>query len=74
MSKPRYALLSFTLLLPLTARADDPYVKLGIGWSRFDDRAVVENETGFALAYGAKYDKIRGLGVGYVDFGRDRQL
>lgn len=72
MSKPLYALLVCSLLLPLTARADDPYVKLGIGWSRFDYSAVVENETGFSLAYGAKYDKVWGLEVGYVDFGRDR--
>ena len=72
MCKPWYALLACSLLLPLTAHADDPYVKLGVGWSRFDYDAVVENETGFSIAYGARYDKVWGLEVGYVDFGRDR--
>ncbi len=64
-----------TLLLPAVALADDPYVKLGVGWSNFDYSGMVsESETGYSLAYGAKYDKMWGLEVGYVDFGRDRSI
>lgn len=71
MSKSLYTLLACSLLLPLTARADDPYLKLGVGWSRFDFDAVAENKTGFSIAYGAKYDKVWGLETGYVHFGSD---
>lgn len=66
-------LLGAALWLPLAAQADDPYVKLGVGWTNYDySGAPSANETGVSLAYGAMYDKMWGLEVGYVDFGRDR--
>ena len=64
-------LLVCSLLLPVAAHADDPYLKLGVGWSHFDHDGVTENKTGFSIAYGAKYDKVWGLEAGYVYFGKD---
>lgn len=66
-------LLGAALLLPLAAHADDPYVKLGVGWTNYGYSGVPsDNETGVSIAYGAMYDKMWGLEVGYVDFGRDK--
>ncbi len=66
-------LLGAVLLLPVAAHADDPYVKLGVGWTNYRyDGLPNDDETGFSLAYGAMYDKMWGLEVGYVDFGRDK--
>ncbi len=78
MKKPLLALLACSLMLPWAARADDPYLKLGVGWSRYDFGSIggqdrVNNETGFSIAYGAKYDKVWGLEAGYVHFGRTRE-
>ena len=78
MKKPLLALLACSLMLPWAARADDPYLKLGVGWSRYDfgniaDTGTVNNETGLSIAYGAKYDKVWGLEAGYVHFGRTRE-
>lgn len=68
-------LLGATLLLPAVGHADDPYVKLGVGWTNYGyDGSPSGDETGFSLAYGAMYDKMWGLEVGYVDFGRDRSM
>jgi hypothetical protein len=71
MSKCLYTVLLGSLLLPLAAHADDPYLKLGVGQSSFDFGPGTDRETGYAIAYGAKYDKIWGLEAGYVYFGRD---
>ena len=73
MSKVLYALLACGLLLPTMAHADDPYLKLGLGWSHYRYGGLIaSDETGFSIAYGAKYDKMWGLEAGYVDFGRDK--
>ncbi len=72
MRKSSYAVLLGSLLLPFAAHADDPYLKLGVGQSYFDYGDVTKNETGYSIAYGAKYDKVWGLEAGYVYFGRNR--
>lgn len=67
----RHTLLASSLLFSCAAHAEDPYLKLGVGWSHFDNGGTTENKTGFSLAYGAKYDKVWGLEAGYVYFGKD---
>ncbi len=65
--------LGTVLLLPVLAHADDPYMKLGLGWTNYRyDGVPNDNETGLSLAYGAMYDKMWGLEAGYVNFGRDK--
>lgn len=70
MKKPLLALLACSLMLPWAARADDPYLKLGVGWSNFDYGETTDRDTGFSIAYGAKYDKVWGLEAGFVHFGK----
>ncbi len=63
--------LTLTLFVPISTYAQDSYVKVGVGQSRYSGDGSA-HATGYYLAYGTQVDSSLDVEVGYVDFGRAR--
>jgi OOP family OmpA-OmpF porin len=68
------ALLGVATLIPFTAYAEGPYVKLGMGRSDYKDIGADSiKRTGGTLGIGFNLDKTWDVELGYINFGKDTQ-
>jgi len=63
------ALLGCVLAAPLFAHAEDSYVSVSVGKSKYDVPGDHEEATGVGIAYGQSITDMVGYEVGYVHFG-----
>jgi OOP family OmpA-OmpF porin len=68
------ALLGVALLVPVAAHAEESYLKLGVGQSKYDGSVAEKNELATSLAYGFAFDKSVGIELGYINFGTLKEL
>ena len=63
------ALLGCVLAAPLFAHAEDSYVSVSVGNSKYDHPDIDKTATGVGIAYGQSVTDMVGYEVGYVHFG-----
>ena len=63
------ALLGCVLAAPLFAHAEDSYVSVSVGNSKYDHPNLDKSATGVGIAYGQSVTDMVGYEVGYVHFG-----
>jgi opacity protein-like surface antigen len=68
------ALLGCVLAAPLFAHAEDSYVSVSVGNSKYDHPGFDKTATGVGIAYGQSITDMVGYEVGYVHFGNVKPL